>query len=73
VGADVGFPDDFIGPGTSGRWKTEFRPEDRQAFDSAAGELLVELGYETDPSWAGGQARAWTPLPTGAELRGPSG
>jgi hypothetical protein len=64
VAADVGFPDDFIGPGTAGRWKTELGPEDRQAFDSVAGDLLVELGYEPDTSWAGGRVRSWTPLPS---------
>ena len=63
-GADVSFPDDFIGPGTAGRWQVRFGLEDRHAFDAVAGELLVELGYERDRSWAGGQAAAWSPIPT---------
>ena len=64
VGADTRYPDDFIGPGTAGRWKAEFRPEDSRAFDAVAGELLVDLGYEPDRSWAGSRARGWTPIPT---------
>lgn len=64
AGADTRYPDDFIGPGPAGRWKAEFRPEDRRAFAAVAGDLLIRLGYESDPSWAGRQpARAWTPLP----------
>jgi hypothetical protein len=63
AGADVGFPDDFIGPATAGVWKDVFRPEDREAFDLAAGELLVDLGYEPDRSWAGAATRGWTPIP----------
>lgn len=30
-----------------GRWRTEMSSEDRQAFESIAGDLLRELGYET--------------------------
>jgi hypothetical protein len=30
-----------------GRWRTEMSPEDRQTFESIAGDLLRELGYET--------------------------
>jgi sulfotransferase family protein len=29
-----------------GRWRTEMSPEDLEAFESVAGELLVALGYE---------------------------
>ncbi|HSJ17873.1 MAG TPA: sulfotransferase [Solirubrobacterales bacterium] len=35
-------------PGRLGRWKTEMSPEDRAAFEDAAGELLAELGYELE-------------------------
>jgi hypothetical protein len=65
VRADTRYPDDFIGPGTAGGWRSEFGPEDRSAFAAVAGDLLVELGYEPDSSWAGAKpAPGWTPLPT---------
>src|ERR671918_737751 len=35
-------------PSRLGRWKTEMSPEDRAAFEDAAGELLGELGYELE-------------------------
>jgi hypothetical protein len=31
----------------AGRWKTDMSPADRQAFESVAGKLLDQLGYET--------------------------
>ena len=34
------------------------------AFDLAAGDLLVQLGYEPDRSWAGTTVPGWTPIPT---------
>ncbi|MGH7826963.1 MAG: sulfotransferase family protein [Candidatus Binatia bacterium] len=34
-----------------GAWRTVFTPEDRRTFAKAAGDLLVELGYEKDHSW----------------------
>jgi Sulfotransferase family len=41
----VGLP-----PSTSraGRWRSEMSPADREAFESVAGSLLGELGYEVD-------------------------
>jgi Sulfotransferase family len=60
-GADVAFPEGFIGPAAAGVWRDRFGPADRQAFDSVAGDLLVQLGYEPDHAWAKGMA--WTPLP----------
>jgi hypothetical protein len=63
AGADVGFPEDFIGPARAGVWKEVFGPEDREAFELAAGDLLVDLGYEPDRSWAGTGTRGWTPIP----------
>jgi hypothetical protein len=33
-------------PNRIGRWRTEMSAEDRALYDSVAGELLVELGYE---------------------------
>jgi sulfotransferase family protein len=35
-------------PSRLGRWKTEMSPEDRAAFEDAAGDLLGELGYELE-------------------------
>ena len=35
-------------PSRLGRWKTEMSPEDRAAFEEAAGDLLTELGYELE-------------------------
>ncbi|MGH2963220.1 MAG: sulfotransferase family protein [Solirubrobacterales bacterium] len=35
-------------PSRLGRWRTEMSPEDRAAFEEAAGELLSELGYELE-------------------------
>ena len=61
AGVDTSFPEDFIGPGTAGRWKTELDDEARRSFDAVAGDLLIELQYELDHSWAGTQS--WTPLP----------
>jgi hypothetical protein len=34
-------------PTRAGRWKTDMSPEDRRAFESVAGKLLTQLGYET--------------------------
>jgi hypothetical protein len=52
MGARLEFPDDFIGPAAAGIWQQLFEPDDRRAFDEVAGELLVEVGYEPDRSWA---------------------
>lgn len=64
AGIGTDFPEDFIGPAAAGVWTAEFGAGDRQEFDSAAGALLVELGYENDRSWAGGPTRDWSPIPT---------
>lgn len=34
-----------------GRWKNEFSPKDAQVFDSIAGQMLIELGYEENNEW----------------------
>lgn len=34
-----------------GAWRTVFTGEDRKSFAKAAGDLLIELGYERDHSW----------------------
>jgi hypothetical protein len=41
----------FRGKGRAGGWRERFRKRDAFAFDRAAGELLVELGYATDRRW----------------------
>jgi len=33
-------------------WKTSFSLEERMTFNREAGDLLIELGYEKDDSWA---------------------
>jgi hypothetical protein len=45
-------PDGFFRRGGSGEWRTAWSAADRREFDSAAGELLVSLGYEPDHAWA---------------------
>jgi hypothetical protein len=42
----------FYRSGTAGGWREVFTPADREAFAAAAGEALIELGYEPDRSWA---------------------
>jgi hypothetical protein len=34
-----------------GAWRTVFSRQDRKTFAEAAGDLLIELGYERDQSW----------------------
>jgi hypothetical protein len=34
-----------------GAWRRVFTGEDRKSFAKAAGDLLIELGYERDHSW----------------------
>ena len=37
--------------GKKGGWKTIFQPHHKQAFKQVAGDILIELGYETDLNW----------------------
>ncbi|HCK42177.1 MAG: hypothetical protein CMJ72_04800 [Planctomycetaceae bacterium] len=37
--------------GKSGGWRNEFTSEHRKVFNTLAGDLLINLGYETDDSW----------------------
>ena len=39
------------GKGKKGGWKNFFQEEHKQAFKKIAGDLLIELGYETDLNW----------------------
>ncbi len=38
--------------GKKSGWRSEFTPQLRRLFADTAGDLLVNLGYETDNSWA---------------------
>jgi hypothetical protein len=38
--------------GKKAGWQTEFTTEHCQVFDELAGELLIELGYESNHDWA---------------------
>lgn len=46
-------PDGFFGKGGSGSWRTQWGPAERLAFENAAGDLLIELGYEVSANWSG--------------------
>ena len=50
-------PRGFIGRGSVGGWADSWTQTDRLLFDAVAGDLLIELGYETDHSWAGNARR----------------
>jgi hypothetical protein len=41
----------FLRKGVAGDWRSVFTEEDRRVFKEAAGEALVELGYEKDRDW----------------------
>ena len=41
----------FLRKGIAGDWKNVFTEEDKKIFKQAAGELLIELGYERDHRW----------------------
>jgi hypothetical protein len=41
----------FFRKGIAGDWRNVFTEEDRRTFKEAAGEMLVELGYERDNDW----------------------
>lgn len=41
----------FIRKGIVGDWRNHFTKESADIFDTLAGDMLVELGYESDRSW----------------------
>ena len=41
----------FFRKGVAGDWKNVFTEQNKQDFKVAAGELLIELGYEEDDNW----------------------
>lgn len=51
LGERLAFPEGFFREGKVGGWRTTWGPAERYAFDRAAGDLLVELGYEPDRRW----------------------
>lgn len=50
-------PAGFFRKGAVGGWRAEWSETDRLLFDGVAGDLLVELGYEANSSWAAGPMR----------------
>lgn len=44
-------PSSFFRKGVAGDWKNVFTERDKRAFKEAAGDLLIELGYEKDYGW----------------------
>jgi hypothetical protein len=41
--------------GKKAGWHSEFTVEHRRRFDALAGDLLIELGYETNHDWVHAQ------------------
>ena len=44
-------PTSFFRKGVMGDWRNVFTEEDKQIFKEAAGDLLIELGYEKNNDW----------------------
>ena len=44
-------PSSFFRKGVAGDWRNVFTKEDKQIFKEAAGDLLIELGYEKNDEW----------------------
>jgi hypothetical protein len=61
LGDALAFPEGFFREGRAGGWREAWGSWERAEFDRVAGDLLVDLGYEPDRSWAApadGSARA---------------
>jgi hypothetical protein len=41
----------FLRKGVAGDWRSVFTERDKQIFKEAAGDLLIEVGYEKDDNW----------------------
>jgi hypothetical protein len=41
----------FHRKGVAGDWRGVFTERDKEVFKEAAGELLIQLGYERDDDW----------------------
>jgi hypothetical protein len=51
-------PRGFFRKGVAGGWRDDWEFPQRHDFDAAAGDMLIELGYERDHTWVGhGRAR----------------
>lgn len=50
-------PSGFYGQGATGGWTSTWTSHERLVFDTIAGDLLIELGYEPDHTWSGSSAR----------------
>ncbi len=51
-------PEGFFRKGVVGGWRDEWEFAERHDFDVVAGDLLIDLGYESDHRWVGtGKAR----------------
>jgi hypothetical protein len=37
--------------GKAGGWRTQFSQENKQIFKDIAGDLLIQLGYESNHDW----------------------
>jgi hypothetical protein len=43
--------EDHLRSGRHGQWRAEFTPEHVALFKELTGDLVLQLGYETDPGW----------------------
>jgi hypothetical protein len=50
-------PEGFFRKGKIGAWRSEWGTDDKRSFHAVAGDLLIELGYEPDPSWVGDRTK----------------
>ena len=41
----------FLRKGVAGDWRDVFTERDKEVFKEAAGDLLIELGYERGNDW----------------------
>jgi hypothetical protein len=76
LGERLAFPEGFFREGRAGGWRESWGPAQRAVFDRVAGDLLLELGYEPDRSWArpqGAAARARARVAAAAVVAGRAG
>jgi hypothetical protein len=51
-------PEGFYRKGQVAGWRDEWNARERLVFDAVGGDLLVDLGYETDHRWAADPLRS---------------